>query len=105
MSFISNLFSKAPSVDYKSLLQNGALIVDVRTSDEYRSGHIKGSVNIPLDQIQRLAMDLKKKNVPVITCCRSGSRSGMAKNILQSAGIECYNGGAWDSLNVELKAA
>ncbi|OQP59036.1 hypothetical protein A4R26_21855 [Niastella populi] len=43
--------------------------------------------------------DLKKKGKPIITCCRSGNRSGIAKGILSSAGIECYNGGAWNSLN------
>jgi rhodanese-related sulfurtransferase len=41
---------------------------------------------------------LKKKQKTVITCCRSGNRSGMAKSMLDAAGITCYNGGAWDSL-------
>lgn len=105
MSFLKNLFKHAPATDYRSLLENGAVIIDVRTVEEFRSGNIKGSLNIPLDQIQRAASELKRKNKPVITCCRSGSRSGAAKNILQAAGIECYNGGAWDELNRQLKAA
>ncbi|MFN4313964.1 MAG: rhodanese-like domain-containing protein [Chitinophagaceae bacterium] len=101
--FIKRLFGAGPSVDFNALLKRGALIVDVRTSSEYRSGHIKGSVHIPLDQIKAKLPELKKKNKPVITCCRSGNRSGMAKNMLQAAGIECYNGGAWNSLQTKIQ--
>jgi rhodanese-related sulfurtransferase len=76
------------------------VIVDVRTPGEFNSGHGKGAINIPLDSISSRVAELKKMNKPVITCCRSGSRSGMAKRILSSAGIECYNGGPWSSLPV-----
>jgi phage shock protein E len=86
------------STDYKTLVQSGAIIIDVRTPDEYKGGHIKTSVNIPLDKISGSIADLKKKNKPIITCCRSGARSGIAKSTLSSAGLEVYNGGAWDSL-------
>jgi len=105
MSFLKNLFVKTPPVDYRSLVNNGALIIDVRTRDEFKSGNIRGSVNIPLDEISRMVNDLRKKNKAVITCCRSGARSGMAKKILESAGIECYNGGAWDELAGQLRIA
>lgn len=98
MGFFSNLFSSKPAVDYSDLVRNGAIIVDVRTPGEFAQGHIKGSVNIPLDTIGSRVSELKQKNKPVITCCRSGARSGTAKSILVDAGIECYNGGAWDSL-------
>lgn len=89
--------------DYKDLLARGALIVDVRTPAEFNGGHIKGSINIPLDHITAHAADLKRKNKPVITCCRSGNRSGMAKGILDAAGLECYNGGAWDALQQKIR--
>jgi phage shock protein E len=102
MGFFSNLFSSKPAVDYAELVRNGALIVDVRTPGEFAQGHIKGAVNIPLDSIRSRASELKAKNKPVITCCRSGARSGSAKSILAEAGIECYNGGAWDSLQNHL---
>jgi phage shock protein E len=95
-----NLFG-APT-DYKSLVKNGAIIVDVRTSGEFGSGHIKGSINIPVDSIKSKVADLKKKGKPVITVCRSGARSGMAKGILSNAGIEVYNGGPWNSLQSKL---
>jgi phage shock protein E len=102
MSFFSRLFSSAPAVDYAELLNRGAIIVDVRTPGEYAQGHIKGSLNIPLDSIRSKVSEFKTKNKPVITCCRSGARSGSAKSILTDAGIECYNGGAWNDLNSKM---
>lgn len=94
--FIKNLLG--PATDYNALMAKGAVIVDVRTAGEYASGHIKGSKNIPLDGINGHVADFKKIGKPVITVCRSGARSGMAKGILATAGIEVYNGGPWNSL-------
>jgi rhodanese-related sulfurtransferase len=91
-----SLFGKP--VDYRKLMAEGAVIVDVRTPSEYKSGHIPGALNIPLDSIKSKSGDLKSKNKVVITCCRSGARSGMAKSILTYAGIETVNGGPWNSL-------
>ena len=90
------------TVNYKEMVSNGAIIVDVRTSGEFKAGHIPGSKNFPLDNIRTKVADLKKLNKPVITVCRSGARSGMAKGILKSAGIEVYNGGAWTSLKSKI---
>ncbi|MBI3137506.1 MAG: rhodanese-like domain-containing protein [Sphingobacteriales bacterium] len=97
LSFLQKLFGGTP-VNYKELIHNGAVIVDVRTPGEFKSGHINGSKNYPLDTIRSKVNDLKKLNKPVITVCLSGGRSSMAKNILKAAGIEVYNGGPWTSL-------
>ena len=84
--------------DYATLVKNGALIVDVRTPAEFKDGHIKGSINLPLQTLGSNMNKLKKDQV-IITCCRSGSRSGMARHQLQAAGYtQVYNGGAWTSL-------
>lgn len=80
------------------LLTKGALIVDVRTPQEYKAGHITKSVNIPLNLIPNKVNELKRKNKPIITCCRSGARSGMAADQLRRAGIEAENGGPWNSV-------
>ncbi|MBL4586759.1 MAG: rhodanese-like domain-containing protein [Flavobacteriales bacterium] len=80
------------------LIEENALIIDVRTPDEYRSGHITQSVNIPLDTIPMKINELKRKNKAIITCCRSGARSGMAADQLRNAGIDVENGGSWNSL-------
>lgn len=101
LSFLKNLFK--PSADMAKLVEQGAVIVDVRTKDEYKAGHIAGSRNIQLDIIKSETASLKKLNIPVITVCRSGNRSGMAKSILTAAGIEVYNGGAWTSLKKQIQ--
>ena len=90
------------AVNYKELVKQGATIVDVRSKGEYASGHIKGSINIPLDSI---SANLKKldKNKAVITCCASGMRSGAAKGMLKSSGFTIvHNGGGWRSLQSKL---
>ena len=101
LALLKKLFGGA-SVNYKELVSNGAIIVDVRSAGEYKAGHIPGSKNFPLDNIRTKVADLKKLNKPVITVCRSGARSGMAKGILKSSGIEVYNGGPWTSLKSKL---
>jgi len=83
----------------RDAMSRGAVIIDVRTSGEFASGHIKGSQNIPLDKINGQVERIKKMNKPVVVCCASGMRSGSAKSILSNKGIECYNGGGWHSLN------
>jgi len=100
-NFINNLFG--PTTDFLALVKNGAVIVDVRTPGEYASGHIQGSKNMPLDSIGSKVNELKKLGKPIITVCKSGARSGMAKGILAGAGIEVYNGGGWDSLAQKIK--
>jgi len=102
LDFFKNLLTPGPKTDYKELVANGAQIVDVRSKGEYQSGHLKGSVNIPL---QVLPQNLSKirKDKPVIVCCASGMRSGSAKGILSSNGYaEVYNGGSWNSLQSQL---
>jgi rhodanese-related sulfurtransferase len=78
------------------------MIIDVRSPQEFDAGHVKNSKNIPLQTIQKAIPELKKSGKVVITVCRSGSRSGMAKSILKSAGIEVYNGGSWNVLRSKI---
>lgn len=96
LKFLKSLFG--PGTDLKTLVQKGAIIIDVRTPEEFRRGHLTGSVNIPVDRLAGHADKLKKEGKVVITCCRSGSRSGMAEHLLRQKGIEAYNGGPWDHL-------
>ena len=82
----------------EELLADGAVIVDVRSKAEYAGGHLKNSINIPLDVLGQ-NLNKIKKNKPVITCCASGMRSGSARGILKSNGFEeVVNGGSWSSL-------
>ncbi len=82
----------------RQAMENGAVIIDVRSQGEFRHGHIQGSQNIPLDRISSEARKLQKAGKPVITVCKSGMRSGMAASQLKSSGVEVINGGAWTSL-------
>ena len=85
------------------MVKQGAVILDVRTKGEYAGGHIRGSVNIPVDQLNNNTSRFTDKNKVIITCCASGNRSGMAKNILKSKGYtQVYNGGGWMSLQNKL---
>jgi rhodanese-related sulfurtransferase len=98
IKFIKSIFASSPKADYKELMKNGAQIIDVRTKAEYQGGHIRGSLNIPLQNLQGSLSKIKKDR-PVITCCASGMRSGSAKSILKSSGYsEVHNGGSWMSL-------
>lgn len=97
MSIFSQFFGGSSA----SCLANvdDALIVDVRTREEFGRGHVKGSVNIPLQEIHDHVDDLKNSDKQVILCCASGNRSGHATNMLKSRGIECCNGGSWMTVN------
>lgn len=79
-------------------LQAGAKIVDVRTPGEFKQGHAKGAVNIPLANMGQKTAQLQKENQSIILCCRSGARAGNAASILQGAGIETINAGAWQTV-------
>jgi len=78
----------------------GAMLVDVRTPEEYAEGHLPEAVNIPFEQIaEAFAKQGIAKDTPVVVYCRSGRRSGIAKESLEKAGYqEVYNGGGYDSL-------
>jgi rhodanese-related sulfurtransferase len=85
--------------DLMSLKAAGALIVDVRTADEFAQGHVPRSLNIPLDQVQARMGEIDRDR-PVLLCCASGGRSGMAKQILDRAGYQqVHNAGPWTRLN------
>lgn len=100
---IKEMFGIGPKTDYAQLVKDGAIILDVRTKGEYAGGHIKNSINIPLDQLGGDMAKLKDKNKTIITCCASGMRSASAKSILKSAGYsDVYNGGGWYSLQSKL---
>lgn len=73
---------------YSALSENSdILIVDVRTFSEYAEGHIANSINLPVDQLKGVALsELPDKDQPIFVVCRSGNRSAMAQDILESMG-------------------
>lgn len=103
MNLFQRLFSGTPVIDLQSIIDEGAFLVDVRTAGEFAEGHVKGSVNIPLDKVQaQFAKFKNRKNI--IVFCRSGARSSQAKNILQQNGFtNVVNGGRWNNVSQFVK--
>jgi rhodanese-related sulfurtransferase len=100
IDMIKSMLGMGPKVDMAQLIANGAVILDVRTKGEYLSGHAKGSVNVPLDQLQGYVKKLKSKDQAIITCCASGMRSASARNTLKAQGFtNVHNAGPWTALN------
>ena len=100
---IKKLLGIGPKTDFRKLVNEGSIILDVRTKGEFDGGHINGAINIPVDQLINKLSKFKDKSKPIITCCASGMRSASAKSILKSNDYESvYNGGSWYSLQQKL---
>jgi phage shock protein E len=103
INLLKKLVGLHQSENYKQLVKDGAIILDVRGTGEFSSGHIKGALNISVDTLQNNLSKLKNKNQPIITCCASGMRSRVAKGILQSNGYaHVFNGSSWQSLQTKI---
>ena len=82
------------------LLKKGAVLVDVRTQDEFDSGHLEKAVHLPHQRIEELPklVDVEK-DTPIVVYCRSGNRSSKAKATLDGLGYtKVINGGAYSDL-------
>lgn len=80
-----------------ALEAEGAVFVDVRTPAEFAAGSRPGSLNIPLDELPGKAGTLDKAK-PVILCCASGARSGVAAGMLRAMGFRSVtNAGPWQN--------
>jgi len=85
-------------------INSGALVIDVRSVDEFSSGHVDGALNIPYDQLQErlaeLGSDLERE---IILYCRSGRRAEFAKRILEENGFKnVSNVGEYSDLSISL---
>jgi rhodanese-related sulfurtransferase len=85
------------SVNYKELLETGAVVIDFRTTPEFNAGHLNNSENIPLETLF-LKFD-RIINKEVIVVCKPGARAARAKAILKQNGIVAHNAGAWQNLS------
>lgn len=88
-------------VEARSLVAEGAQLVDVRSPQEYRRNALPGSVNIPLPVIQQALKQLDKQT-PVLLYCNSGQRSGVAKRLLEACGFMLvHNLGSYSGLDTD----
>lgn len=103
MNIFKQLFGGSEPVDLKPIIEEGAYLVDVRSPAEFAQEHVKGSVNIPLDTLPTQLAKFKGKK-KIVVFCRSGSRSSMAKSILEKNGYSnVINGGTWEDVNQYVK--
>ena len=90
MSIFQKLFGGGQTADLKTIIEQGAFLVDVREPGEFAGGTVKGAVNIPLGSVaSQLAKFKGKENI--IVFCRSGNRSGNAVNIMKKEGFNAFN--------------
>lgn len=99
---IYRILTLSDGLDQK--IANGAIVLDVRTAEEYATGHIDGSVNISLGTIREKYRELDPDKT-YITCCSHGLRSVKVVSLLQERGFKkVFNGGAWSDLEKMIKA-
>lgn len=102
MGFFSKLFSKTfenvSAARAREMLDDGAVLVDVRTSSEWNAGHAPVARHVPLDTLDRRASSLNRET-PIVTICKSGMRSAQAARMLAAQGhtVASVRGGmfAW----------
>ena len=82
--FLRSVDINAGVAEYRAT--EGAVLLDVRSAEEYRDGHIDGSVNLPLDKIACIEDAVKDKSTPLYVHCYSGGRSGQAVSCLKRMG-------------------
>ncbi len=82
------------------LIRSGAVVIDVRTSEEFQSAHAEGAINIPLQDLPRRMSEIDRGRA-VIVCCLSGGRRATAMTLLKKAGFEnVVNAGPWQNVRV-----
>lgn len=97
MGLLNKLLGLPDKSTIREKLNKGAILLDVRTKEEYNYGHIEGSINIPVSDIPNKLNKLDKDKT-IIAVCASGARSAQVVRYLKSKGFDSYNGGGWSSL-------
>jgi phage shock protein E len=73
--------------DIQQLVKKGAPIIDVRTPGEFKGGHLKGAINLPVNEVaERISSVTTNKSAPILVHCQSGGRSATAKKKLEAIG-------------------
>ena len=101
MGFLDFIFGTKKR-EVEEYLANGALILDVRSQQEWDSGHIDNAKHIPLNELNNSVKEINELNKPIIVCCASGVRSAKAAKFLNLHNIEATNGGGWVNLKKKL---
>lgn len=78
---------RVSGTDARQMVADGALLLDVRSPEEFTGGHIDGAMSIPIQQLSGRLDELGDKDAAIVVYCQSGGRSAMAKRLLQSNGF------------------
>ena len=96
--FIGKLFGSNKNEQIATYIAEGAKLIDVRTPGEFKSGSVRGAINIPVEGIQH-NMQKIAKDQKIVVFCRSGMRSAQAKIVLKGLGYtNVINGGTWNKV-------
>ena len=90
--------NKENTEEIEEYLKKGAIVLDVRTLEEWNEGHINGSKHIVLNTIPENIERIKGFQKPIIAVCKSGGRSQSATDFLSQHGIDIINGGPWGNV-------
>ena len=84
----ANSYKKISFIEMRKLKTDSSVIVDVRTKEEYKTGHVPGSILIPDYEIDKISSYVKDKNIIIFVYCRSGNRSKIASEKLIGMGYK-----------------
>lgn len=98
MGFFGIFSQKDATNTIKEYIDKGAVVLDVRTKEEWDAGHIEGAKHIVLTTVPLNIDEIKSWNKPVIAVCKSGGRSGQATQFLSQHGVDVVNGGPWQNV-------
>lgn len=99
MSLYGTFSEKEATLEIKEYLKNEAIVLDVRTQEEWDEGHTATAKHIVLNTIPTEIETIKSWGKPVIAVCRSGARSQQATNFLKQNGVDTINGGPWQNVD------
>ena len=91
LSILSGIFllaiSGCCSIESKVSMESNAVLLDVRTPEEHKSGYLEGAVLLPLAELEsKIVNEVPDKNTPIYIYCRSGRRAGTAVDKLKAMG-------------------
>ncbi|WP_260258611.1 rhodanese-like domain-containing protein [Vibrio intestinalis] len=103
-ALISTVIQATPRADQGwQLIEQGALLVDVRTPQEFQQGHLKKALNYPLSDLDKHFANIDKDTL-IVLYCRSGNRSGQAYDYLTKQGFtNLYNAGGYQDMQAAIE--
>ncbi len=99
MNLSKEFSNKKKQEEIKNYIEKGAIVLDVRTLEEWNEGHSERAEHIVLNTIPKEIDKIKIWNKPIVTVCRSGNRSGQATKFLLNKGFDVINGGSWQNVD------